>query len=1127
MAADSEDKKGKAPIPKFASFKPKSSPVPAPDETRAKHSYDEERELVSKDRSHVKGASEDASRAHYRKRDVSRDRSRERSPYRSHGRDRAYESRQRFTDVQKGGQDTSLYKIDTKGDKYNVIYGSLHRYDVPHYDRWGRGRVLGLPPNYRIDRDSEDAKSLIVRPYVSTSETAKLKSKNAFWKLATKETRFRLVRHESDSQANLDLQKDFLPIYRHGSRKRRRIDGRAAGLVSDDENSRDYRSIEGRAKPEVDSDVTSASDFESDNEDARKIHAQLSRRVSECADDVDAWLQLINHQECLVGRVDRDGHRILTAAEKSGVSDIKLSLYEKALGKIPPHAARDRLLLGMMEEGSKIWDTKTLSSKWKNLLRSNPSYILLWMKYLDFQQTQFLSFTYDQCKAFFIECLKLNARHENAQDRQIINLYILLRLSHFMREAGFTEHAVALWQSVLEFNFYQPQDIDVLGSYDAATSSFARFWESEVPRIGEPGAKGWSSLDNAPMAPKSDSQFGGGINKSAIFESWIQQEQSCALSSQLPARTLDEVREDDPFRVILFSDIADCLLPFSHYGLSDLLVNSFLLFCHLPPLISQKDVKSHSSWRVDPFLYNILLDQLDDISSKWFCKALGASDTERQISPLISAPENFASTTDTLFNDGKSWFSALQTWRQTYAGNRDSMYSQWVRQTIQQLVECLPDNDLLAEYAVALEFSCNPKHAKKYAKSLLRKRPSSIRLYNGYALIEAYSGEMSAAEQVWMTTLTMSQNFGEKLGLDFILLWKSWAWKALENNEIRKAIRLLLSIPNQNWDRDRLQKNVSMDSSVNAAEFLKAQRFLADIQGSSLAFRKEEGFAHATECLALLVYLFQGQSIEHAVDVYKAAVVRLESLDLGQGLAAELVHQAKARLLYHHAMSTRLYKPALARSELIDSISRFPQNTILLSIFAWNEFRFRIDDRVRSVLRQHTLPNAQQKTSASFSMSSTLIPHLFSIYTELHRGVSAGSTIHSARRAFEAVVTSDSGRFSAAAWKLYVLFELRLGEKSRAKDVFYRSIRACPWAKELVLQAFREPGLRDQMGFDELRKVWNVLVEKELRIHVDLEPWFEEHDHEFETAGDGKRGENQYPVRMPNDPASDEEMHDG
>lgn len=822
LETDLHWRQGKAPVPKFASFKPNASTAPTPGD-RSRSSRDTKREDTSKDYKRAKRSHDDSSRSHEQRRRRSRDRARERDS--SRRQDSTRESRPRIpsSNIQ-GQEDTSLYKIDTKGDKYNVVYGSLHRYDVPRYHRCGRGRVLGLPPNYRIDRDSEDAKSLTVVPYSRNPGTAKLKNKNSFWRLAAKDSRFRLVTQEPDSQGDLDLQKEFLPIERHGSRKRRRVGGTAAGFVSDDEGGPDYRSIEGRAKPDLDSDITSESDLESDDESVRREHAGFSRLVSERPDDVSAWLQLIDHQESLVGKVDRDGHRVLTAAEKRSVTDIKLSLYQKTLRKIPTSVPRDRLLLSMMEEGSKIWDTKTLSNKWKETLKSNQGYISLWVKYLNFQQTQFLGFAYEQCKAFFIECLKLNPQHGPSQERHVINIYILLRLSLFMREAGFAEHAVAIWQSILEFNFRQPNNIGVKTDITAATSSFAEFWESEVPRIGEPGAKGWGTANNAP-APKSDPQFGDDLDNAILFQSWVQKEQSCACTSQLPARTLDEVREDDPYRVVLFSDVVDFLMPFSDNGLSDLLVNAFLLFCHLPPLPVQTDIKTLSSWRGDPFLCNTLLNQSDNIVSGWFSSVLQASDPpEEHISPMRSAPENFANTTDTLFGDGKAWFSALETWKQTYAGDSTTIDSKWVRQTLQQLVDCLPNNDTLAEFTIALESVCDLKQAKKYAKGLLRKRPSSVRLYNAYALIEARNGQVSTAEQVWMTTLSMSQNFGEESRLDCILLWKSWVWEALKINDAQKAIRVLLSISSQNWDRDKFLKSLELGARANAADFLKPQR---------------------------------------------------------------------------------------------------------------------------------------------------------------------------------------------------------------------------------------------------------------------------------------------------------------
>jgi hypothetical protein len=303
-------------------------------------------------------------------------------------------------------------------------------------------------------------------------------------------------------------------------------------------------------------------------------------------------------------------------------------------------------------------------------------------------------------------------------------------------------------------------------------------------------------------------------------------------------------------------------------------------------------------------------------------------------------------------------------------------------------------------------------------------------------------------------------------------------------------------------------------------------QFLIERQDYGVTFREPNAFVNSTECLALLVYITRDRDINATMDVYKAADSRLSACNLNKTVLSERLHQAKAKVLYHHATSTRMYKPSLLRTELTDSISLFPQNTIFLTLFAWNESRFRIEDRVRSLLHQHTARTTRSvdTTAANrFGKSSTLIPHIFSIYTELHRGVSAGSTAHSARAAFETALASHSGQSSAGLWKLYILFELALGQATRAREVFHRGIRACPWVKELVLLAFREPGLRQMMDMQEMRKVWNVLAEKELRIHLDLEEWFEVHSGEAGIGGWEGEKLAMLPVMLPGDGESSDD----
>ncbi|KAF3490613.1 uncharacterized protein GIQ15_00130 [Arthroderma uncinatum] len=1093
---DSGEGKGKAQIPKFGSFKPQ----PAPPQTD-RESRDEKKSLRAAGDRVRTSKSSDLSRHHDSRRAKERSRESRASSSRHIQHDHAEDS----SKPRSTPDASNLYILDATGDPYTLIYGSLHKYDIPRYYRFGAGRVLGLSTAYTIDQDLSSDTKIVITSRGATEDTAQRNLK-ALWRSASKSTKSRRLLPSSNGAP--DLERDFLPLKEDG--------------MSEEEKLPDYRSIEGKAKPGRDSDaetdIESDWSIQSEGEGPRLRNASLFRNVNEHPDNMEGWLRLINHQENMVGVADREGYRKFTSAEKRSIADIKVSLYEKALASLPHNAPRDRLLLGMIEEGSLIWDQKTLSNKWKSVLESNSSYISLWIKYLDFQQTTFTNFTYDKCRSVFLECLKVNARQPDSTEKQIISLYILLRLSLFMREAGFTEHSIGLWQALLEYNFCCPQGLNPETDRAAALSSFSEFWESEMPRIGEIGSQGWGKADGDTPDPKSDPDVPK-IDAKDVFGSWCKLEHDLMSYSFLPARTLDEVQEDDPYRVVLFSDIADFLVRFSDPQVSNLVVDAFLIFCHLPKT-THEDSERIASWHVDPFFSNRNLDEADKRSPEWFSALTEKEGDPDQYVPFSFPYPMFGNDIDTLFGDGRNWFPAFQSWESTYLEGSNCAYVEWIRRSLKMLVSRMPDSDYLAAYTIAFEYSIDPKEAKKYAKQLLKSNPSNIKLYNAYALIEARNGQIATAEKVWTTTLSMSQSFATEATLDCITLWHTWVWEALNSQSYGKAIRLLLAIPNNNLDLTSLSTAGDWKAIASSAEFLKSKRCLDNIQAHGLTFRKPEMFSYSTDCLALLIYLTQGQEISAAIKIYDDAEQRLETQKLDKTMFLEPIHQVKSRLLYHHITENRVYKPAQIREELSRSVSLFPRNTIFLSLFAFNETRFRIENRVRSVLGRQLLEPHGSDDTADPLKQSTLIPHLFSIYSELYRGVSAGSTAHSARAAFEAAISSQSGQHTAALWKLYVQFELTLDEKEKARQVFFRSIRACPWSKRLVLLAYNEPHLRGSMSFDELRKVFNVLVEKELRVHVDLEEWLEDNEAEVMPADDGLG--QRPPITMPDDKSSDE-----
>ncbi|CRG90867.1 E3 ubiquitin-protein ligase RNF213 [Talaromyces islandicus] len=1085
---DLTSSKGAQPVPKFASFKPKSAPP------ESRHEEERHRDASPRHRSRH--------RSHRH-----RSRSREKTSRHQSRRDR----KPREDDQPKAHQPDSkppaeeksdLYVIDRKGDIYNLTYGTIHRYNIPPYRLIGNGRVLGLPSRFKIDRNYHDDGTVLIRANGWHDDGARHKTRSLLAKTDTRERR--IFRMRQDIPSDADAGQDYVPLSSHGSRKRRRIMGEPSPTeLSDDEADKyGYRSIQGKAKPEQDipSDMEATSASDSDGEghvfkwerEIRKQNSELLRKAEENPTSIEGWLEVIEYQHVLLSGAD--GRRQLTGAERRSLADIKLSLYDKALKKVGNREGKDRLLLGYLNEGANLWESKKLREQWNAILKHNPGYVGLWVRYLDFRQSEFLDFTYEHCKDIYLDCMKLNASSSDNEEKNTILAYLFLRMTFFMREAGFPEIAVGLWQAVLEFTLFRPAKYT--GSLKSEVlSAFSSFWESEVTRIGEVGAKGWKSgkdadLEVAVAGPQAE------LEPNSLFSSWCDAEMRLNRNARLPARSVDEVENDDPYRVVLWSDIEQFLPFFVNWQDPNLLVENFLAFCYLPPLNSLEASKSSIS---DVFLRNEIM-HFSDVS---MIKALEFKREE----PGKEGPENLFElpvlqnlihNVDSLFAS-QHWFSSLTAWKTATENENSVLDAEWIRRALRLLVDASAQDDGLAELTLAVEYAINAKEAKKYAKSLLKKRSSSLRLYNAYAIMESRTGNFSAATHVWATTFSMSANISETQKLEYGPLIHSWVWEYLISNKPTQALGLLMSVPN--FSVDLKAQEASAQNLFTPTERLKAVRCFDEFSDHSLSVKNSRTFAAWSSLAVIFRYLADSSDLSSAIDLHTSACNRLSSSSqiptTQKSLALEMLHQHRSRLLYHHITTQKAYKPAAIRELLLESLGLFPHNTAIVSLFTRNESRFRIDERIRDVLLTSPsgFPGMVSNTNTIPVTSS-----LLSIFTELSRPIYSGSTVHSARAAFEHALSCDTTNItkqspdsfispSLSLWKLYIYFELyRANNPAAAKRVYYRALRACPWSKDILMLAFND-GLWNGKGFDdwwELKRVYNVLVDKELRLHVEI-----------------------------------------
>ncbi|OQD74579.1 hypothetical protein PENDEC_c010G06885 [Penicillium decumbens] len=1151
-SSGSQDKKS---IPRFSSFKlPPSAPLSAPEADR----LIDRRHEISRRSKH--GRSDRRSRSPRRSEQDGRERSSDRYPRakrrrRSHSRDRrrsrerqqSRDRRERPNDDaqikeearvlggvnEHGAGEPDLFIIDRKGDRHNLTYGATHRYAVPAFRRAGGGRVIGINTSYRIDREHRDTDSIILRTREQgLTDGARAKSSRLMSKSSTNPTRLFRIRQDDTSNTALEHMQDFI-----------QFDSATPSNLSDDDDSADerhaYRSIRGKAKDEdvipggleaISDSKTLEQDIQIDIDAERKArNAELSRAIDSNPTDVAAWLRLIDHQDMLILGA-RDESRPFTYAERQSLAEVKQSLYEKALRKVGDSPHKDRLLLGRLYEGAKSWDARKLLAQWKDALKMNSPFISLWVKYLDFRQTDFYDFAFEQCMAVILECLSLNASSAASPYKTQVQCYLFLRLTLFLREAGYVELAVGLWQAVLEFTCFRPSSFAESNDREGALSSFAEFWESEVPRIGEVGATGWRNTASSDVDPVTHS-YETEVNSADLLTSWTEAERERYLDCRLPSRSIDEFKSgiNDPYTVVLFSDLQHILPFFWELNNLDELIDSFLYFCHLPHLTVPQNVPTTRLWSGDDFVRNEFVDNAQTDLSPWIASQEDNSQFSK--SPFSFPVPNFIHSTNTMFAATEKWFSSFQAWATNTSSESSVINSGWVRRILRSLVELHEADNELAEYALAVEFVCDREAAKKFAKRLLKTRSSNLRLYNCFALMQSRTGAQSTADHVWSTALSMRKDFDDYDMIDSGLLWNSWAWEFLQCEDFARASHVLHATLSEKVDLSPFSEPVQF----NATSMLRIQTLLRESQGKALAYRKPQVYASYTDCLALLLYIVEA-SFDASLDVYASAVLKLRDLPVQEesmkAFTAELVHQSRARLIYFHVQRKGKFKPVQIHNIFKESISLFPHNTLFLSLFMWNEARFPIFDRIRDIrdLTKSTDPDSRYRLDGIFglqgivSQSTPVSTHLFSIYSELCRPVFTGGTAHSARAAFEKAIGEhialasmklgdknahhtfdvDSARSNLTVWKLYILFELyKTRDINAAKAVLYRAIRACPWSKELVMLAFehlRDDQVRDYpqplsrkrskntgFSFDDLCQLYNVLIEKQLRIHLNIQ----------------------------------------
>ena len=355
---------------------------------------------------------------------------------------------------------------------------------------------------------------------------------------------------------------------------------------------------------------------------------------------------------------------------------------------------------------------------------------------------------------------------------------------------GYNERSLACFQALMEVTFFKPDHLrpphraDPVW-FEGVLAEAESFWEDEGPRIGEPGATGWKNTLDAelptqrPQPVKHDSQND--------FERWLEAERHAETTLTLPGRAKNLDDDEDPFRVVLFSDVQPFLFFVRSPEVRLQLVYAFFTFLGLP--FSPPDTSTVSPAISDPHLCTGLAFNDAARAAFWPPRAgarrlpwqtVGGEPMTPEASSALAHPFSspvkcWASDPSTLFAQSGKWFRDLETVDLAHVD------VQVVRECFNLLRPLIPDPRFTVAY-FAFEAALSPKAAVKASKAVLSQDRDNVLLWTGYAQLERQRGNIQAARVVYATALQSGAESDEEDRRD---LWASWAEMEFEHDESR------------------------------------------------------------------------------------------------------------------------------------------------------------------------------------------------------------------------------------------------------------------------------------------------------------------------------------------------------
>ncbi|ODO05840.1 hypothetical protein I350_04901 [Cryptococcus amylolentus CBS 6273] len=1003
--------------------------------------------------------------------------------------------------------------LDTAGDRDIVRYGATTWHSAPRYHRDGNNRVMGWNEGIRVVYSRDRTQKGIElapkgRPYVPRYHKHIRSATSHIYRI--------LLPPSSDRQ--LDYDTSFVAF-----------DSRPKRLEEPDLPS--YRSITHQDLPdegkggEYELVEDAIGSFATAEQEVRKKTVDMERRLKEQPEDEDAWIEYSTLHLQLSPEAERvpgvDQTRLATTKAQA---EVTLSILSRALNATPENGYSIALHLAYIRSAEKIWPGRKVTERWKNVLRElgqasdrrpglEEGMMKLWLGYIEWREGQGFGKGdgeesgggVDEVVDVYVECIERlkNGMGGDALAREENLVYLFLRACLFIKQAGYQERALAAFQALMEITFFKPDHLrhqphpsQREAWFTSVTSTFEEFWDSEAPRIGEPGSTGWRNTPANTPPPPSVPRDPLVYKSEDPYERWLETELRAETLFARPGRAtdLDDELEDDPFHIVVFSDLSPFLFPIFSPEVRLQLIYAFLTFLGLP--FTPPGVPSTSPANVDPhFQWLLAANQRARMSFwppkpsvkriHWQTVAGEPMDPERPLSissPFSCPVKNWAQTRSTLFaksTGSGAWFRDLERI------DLEGVDVEVVREVFRIMGPLVPDPGFtLAGFAV--EAALSPKNAIKAAKSILSQDRTNLLLWDGYARLERQRGNASTARTVYITALQAAkqEREGREKTEDEMDLWAGWAEMEFEEGDKERCLDVVVMAAGIGEDSiSKCIRSQNETSTPSPLSLLKTRQYYHRLAptGSALLLS------------SLLTYLVDG------IDTTCDALLNIAFAHPTSSGECEEALQLLSQIMFRHATFTPSTPAYLSRHVLERALGAFPNNTALLSLYMYGELHNRVYGRVQRLIGEMT---AEPSANAE---GKGVVGYLWAVWAEAvaaHRTFwdAGGGGAERVRMALDKGINSSRGRYCAALWTLYIEFEVHMGRAASAKQLCYRAVASLGACKGLYLLPFSR-ALRPHFSGTELAGWTELAIERGLRVRDASGLW--DTDGEEEMVSDG------------------------